>query len=577
LKQRSDISLADARLIFLDLQTTGASPQHGHVLEMAWSLGAAAQEQPSGNASYLIRQPADEPVPGRITALTGITAEDMECAVELSFARTHLLEHLAQSDSPNSLLIHFAQFEKSFLHQEVLPEEFDRLRLLCTHQIAARLFPNLPSRGIRGLAGYFGLSMEDCKRAASNVHATFLIWRNLCAKLAELGVTTIDEMELWLSETPTAKRTKYEYPIGKEIRLAIPDNPGIYRMLSSTGKILYVGKATSLKSRVNSYFRGQRGRDSRKLEMLTQAWDIRYTVCDTVVEACVMEVEEIKTLSPPYNVSLKTPDRQLVFYSPKFDSITSGADEEHPFGPFRSEIVMDPFVRLCWSLANAEFDPLMFFDPVEESLLIEGWSIFLTRHVLEGKCWTFEPRTLLALGLWLRRRYALAAEEEALMMQSATEQDSSHPNPSEQDSSEPESSQETPSDETEIELNGQDVAEKYERLLMRAAGAYRLSKTLTRLLNSEVTFEEDSKLHQVQIVASKLNWKQTAAIKQQTVPAHSTNIPHMQWLGLTSSDFDRLRVLHTELCRIRNDGLLVRVLPTAIEMPAAIEMHAAFG
>jgi hypothetical protein len=55
-------------------------------------------------------------------------------------------------------------------------------------------------------------------------------------------------------------------------RLEFPNRPGVYRMLSQSGQVLYVGKATSLKSRVNSYFRGQKGRDRKKLEMLAQVW-----------------------------------------------------------------------------------------------------------------------------------------------------------------------------------------------------------------------------------------------------------------------------------------------------------------
>ena len=57
----------------------------------------------------------------------------------------------------------------------------------------------------------------------------------------------------------------------REVRLSLPDAPGIYRMLRTDDSVLYVGKAASLHHRVNSYFRKQNGIPERSLEMLSQA------------------------------------------------------------------------------------------------------------------------------------------------------------------------------------------------------------------------------------------------------------------------------------------------------------------
>lgn len=85
----------------------------------------------------------------------------------------------------------------------------------------------------------------------------------------------------------------------------LPDQPGIYRFLSSTGKIIYIGKAKNLKHRVRSYFL-----DSHRLEMriaflVPQVFDIEWIVTHTEAEALILEDQLIKTHHPKFNIQLK--------------------------------------------------------------------------------------------------------------------------------------------------------------------------------------------------------------------------------------------------------------------------------
>jgi DNA polymerase-3 subunit epsilon len=490
-------------------------------LEIAWSVFTADGAGSNSVESSVIRQP-DDTVPARIRSITGITDDDLQQAIELTDSLPALEAALTIAD--NRVVIHFAQFERGFLAAE-LPEFFSKMQIYCTHQIAARLFPNLPSRGIRGLAGYFGICLDECKRASSHVQATGMIWTGLVSKLSEIGIETFDQLDEWLKTTQPSKRTHYEYPLNKELRLSLPDAPGIYRMLSRAGDILYVGKATSLKSRVNSYFRGRRGRDSRKLEMLTQAWDIQCTVCDTVVEACVMEVDEIKRLRPPYNISLKDSSRPLVFYDWDFAAVVDPRVASSYVGPFRNEWVMDPFVRLVASIRTGVSDPLMFFDVLSEELLRAGLAALVQRHSIETLAQA-GPRFLLAAGLRLLRLHAEMQDDDD------------------------ENSNEEDRDDTGelVELTPEQVADKYERLLMRAARAYLLSKRLTRLLNAKIEFTESGKTH-------------TVYTHNGRVGRHQFRGDICHWVNLDTTTFDRVRVLHTELMRIKRDGGHVTVQP----------------
>lgn len=90
----------------------------------------------------------------------------------------------------------------------------------------------------------------------------------------------------------------------EKILQKLPDASGIYLFYSAEKELVYVGKATSLKSRVRSYFRGQRS--PRPIEeMIHEVADIDWKETDSVLEAIILEAEYIKKFQPKYNVEGK--------------------------------------------------------------------------------------------------------------------------------------------------------------------------------------------------------------------------------------------------------------------------------
>ncbi len=81
----------------------------------------------------------------------------------------------------------------------------------------------------------------------------------------------------------------------------LPDTPGIYLYYGHNKELLYVGKATSLRSRVRSYFRGKR--TPRPIEeMIHEVVKIDYRQTDSVLEAIILEALSIRRFHPKYNV-----------------------------------------------------------------------------------------------------------------------------------------------------------------------------------------------------------------------------------------------------------------------------------
>lgn len=515
------MKLTEMPIFFFDLQTTGSKPESGAaILEVAWTSSDGSTE------ASLIRLPDDEKIPYRIQMITGIFNDDMECANPADA----VFQTLEEKFKNHRCIIHFAQFEKPFLaHQYSQWEKEFPFEILCTHEIAKRLFPNLPTRGIKGLAGYFGYPSQDLKRAAQQTAATKAIWEGLTAELLKQGIETWDQLQEWLQITPKVKKTKYEYPLEKEKRLTLPDQPGVYRMISKWDEILYVGKATSLKDRVNSYFRGQKNRDSRKLEMLTQVYDLRVTVCGSPLEAALLETDEIKKWDPRYNISLKAGHRNVVFFNHDMTDIDYEQSKEFHLGPFSSSLVFDSLRNLRECLVSGKFHDNVFYEPIDAALVEEGFKIFCERNSFDGKEFK-SVRNMLALGLWWNRQYDLLEDEE-------------------------EESEEVAPEEIEglIELTAVDIADKIERHIMRAGRTYLRAKELTKILNADISYvpaDVDIETpYKIKVRGGYIN----NAANEERVPKTSL------WSGLTIDTYDRMSVLLMELGKIRTQEGCVEI------------------
>lgn len=149
----------------------------------------------------------------------------------------------------------------------------------------------------------------------------------------------------------------------------LPENPGVYQFLDETGKVIYVGKAKSLKNRVRQYF--HKNLNSGKTEALVRKiTDLELIVTDSEVEALVLENNLIKELKPRYNILLKD-DKTYPYivvtkepYPRVFPTRTVIQDGSKYFGPYTDVKSMKSSLRLiktmfkvrsCKHYINQEF------------------------------------------------------------------------------------------------------------------------------------------------------------------------------------------------------------------------------
>ncbi len=372
--------LAELEVLVLDCQATGANPDRNRLLEMGWARARASedrQESPSSVEAYLARWSDEEEIPRRVVRVTGLAKEELvsKDALEMADLWRRLeraARDVARANGSKSCptVIHFGRFEEPFLrklHGELTPEKAFPFDIICTHEIVKRLLPDLPRRGLRAVAGFFGHSVPELRRSAHHVNATSFIWTRLVDRLNGEAVRTPEELALWMKKTEASKHTGRSYPMASTTRLRIPDRPGIYRMRRSNGDLLYIGKARSLHKRVNSYFQKKRHHPEHTLEMLTQARNVDVTVTETALEAAILESDEIKRHSPPYNIALRDRERPIWIAN----------EDEHLVGPLPAA------------------DSLLAFSAIEKALeqgldtLFESWPMkagFLPEYAPEMDC-----------------------------------------------------------------------------------------------------------------------------------------------------------------------------------------------
>jgi len=153
----------------------------------------------------------------------------------------------------------------------------------------------------------------------------------------------------------------------------LPDAPGVYLFRDTRGRVLYIGKALSLKKRVGSYFGGASGGLERLQigAMIDQITDLEFILTENELEALILESNLIKTHKPRYNIVLK--------------------DDKHY--PFLKLDLKDPFPR-AQVVRRIKDDGALYYGPYVPSTAMWDVLALLNKTIPLRKCRSMDGRRL---------------------------------------------------------------------------------------------------------------------------------------------------------------------------------------
>ena len=288
--------LSDVTFCVFDLETTGTSPDNDRITE----VGAVKVRGGVIEGTLQTFVNPGRPIPPSITVLTGITEAMVLPAPPIGEVLATLLEFMGDA----VLVGHNIRFDTGFMDAALVRSGRPRLtnRRVDTCRLARRLVRGeVPNCRLGTLAERFRLNHQPSHRALDDALATSDLLHVLLERAAGLGVTGLDDLLTLPTMAGHAQAAKLP------LTAKLPRSPGVYLFTNGRDDVLYVGKATNLRSRVRSYFSGD---DRRKVgPLLRQTQGINHLSCVHALDAGIREIRLIQTLAPHYNRQAADPSR----------------------------------------------------------------------------------------------------------------------------------------------------------------------------------------------------------------------------------------------------------------------------
>ncbi|MEZ4700806.1 MAG: DEDD exonuclease domain-containing protein [Rhodothermales bacterium] len=303
------MSFSGIPFIVTDTETTGHQADDGRIIEIA--AVKVVDGRIVDRYAQLINP--GRSIPSRITRLTGITTGMVFDQPNVQAVLPSYLAFLGDG----VLVAHNLSFDLGFINAELRRIGRPQLEVptLCTLRLARRLLRGLRSKGLSGLAAFYNITVEGRHRALGDALATAeVLIRFLRRVTYEYGIESLEELLAFQFRTygRPSPMSGARGALTEKLRL-LPDRPGVYYMKDAQGRIIYVGKAKSLQSRVRSYFTSIEAHNARLRTMIDIVQDVVWEEMTSELEALIHESRQIKKLTPRFNqAQLRYKHRQFL-------------------------------------------------------------------------------------------------------------------------------------------------------------------------------------------------------------------------------------------------------------------------
>lgn len=280
--------LTSGAFVTVDIETTGCRPGTSSVIE----IGAARIEAGAITGHFSALVCAAEPIPPAVQHLTGITDSMVAGAISLGEAMLAFREFAAGA----VLIAHNHRFDMSFLDYEAerawgTPFPRPVLDTLC---LARRLHPKVDRHNLRDLALRYAIPTVPNHRALPDALATAEVFLAMLPEIQAAGMTTAAEVAQLCGVAQQSR-------LARKLALAtdLPDGPGVYLFRDVEGRVIFVGRARSLRTRVRNHFYA--ADDTDCLSPASEVVSIEHFPLVSGLDATLLEVRLHDRYAPVFN------------------------------------------------------------------------------------------------------------------------------------------------------------------------------------------------------------------------------------------------------------------------------------
>lgn len=277
------------KLIFIDLETTGANPVADRITEIG--LVEVDASGKSMHWSSLVNPGVQ--IPAFIQNLTGISNEMVSTAPSFDKLAKELYERLDGA----LFIAHNARFDYGFLRNAFTEAGYAfRADVLCTVKLSRKLYPEHSRHNLDALIARHELKPDGRHRALADADVLWQLWQKLHA---ELAAETLQDALQVLMQKPSLPSY-----LPANVLDDCPDTPGVYLFYGENELPLYIGKSVRLRQRVLSHFNSDH-KLYKDMRLSQQLHRLEWRETAGEIGALLLEARLVKDLQPIHNRTLR--------------------------------------------------------------------------------------------------------------------------------------------------------------------------------------------------------------------------------------------------------------------------------